>query len=182
MTMSKKKSTKNKTEQKIIEDLSSSMDTIVLKALEKVKDKGTEKVIPHLINAYFSNDNTKIKKEIKEILNSLKISSAASILIDELIAEDHERNQLILNALWNSNLDSSKDVSKIIETAIRGDYLTAFEALTVLENMDHVIEEEELVESKLLLNNYFGEKTDEKADILKQILLHILQREEQLEG
>lgn len=180
--MSEKPVTNKKAEQKLIEDLSSSMDEIVLKALTKVKDKGTVNVIEPLIDAYFSTENAKIKQEISEILNSLKISTATEALINALDENAHDRNQLILNALWNSNLDSSKHMNKIMEIAVTGDYLTAFEALTVLDNLDEIIEEEQLTECKLILNNYFGGTTDDKADILKQILILILAREEALAG
>lgn len=180
--MSEKSVTKNKAEQKLIEDLESSMDNIVLKALDKVKDKGTVNVIEPLIDAYFSTENTKIKNEVKEILNSLKISAAAEALVNALDENAHDRNQLILNALWNSNLDSSKHMNKIIEIAVTGDFLTAFEVLTVLDNLDEVIEEEQLVECKLILNNYFGGIPDDKEEILKQILVLILAREEALAG
>lgn len=180
--MSEKSVTNNKAEKKLIEDLSSSMDEVVLKALTKVKDKGTVNVIEPLIDAYFSTENGKIRQEISEILNSLKISTATEVLVNALDENAHDRNQLILNALWNSNLDSSKFMNKIMEIAVTGDYLTAFEALTVLDNLDEVIEEEQLTECKLILNNYFGGTPDDKADILKQILMLIIKREESLAG
>ena len=64
------------TQQRVInqlkEDLSSSDDSVIDKALTKTRSKGNEQLIEPLIDLYINTENHKIKEEIKSIFSELK--------------------------------------------------------------------------------------------------------------
>ena len=64
------------TQQRVInqlkEDLASSNDTVITKALTKTRSKGNEYLIDPLIELYKTTKNSKIKEEIKSIFSELK--------------------------------------------------------------------------------------------------------------
>ena len=64
------------TQQRVInqlkEDLSSSNDSVITKALTKTRAKGNEQLLDPLIELYTKTENQKIKEEIKNIFSELK--------------------------------------------------------------------------------------------------------------
>ena len=54
------------------EDLSSSNDSVITKALTKTRAKGNEQLIDPLIELYTKTENQKIKEEIKSIFQNSK--------------------------------------------------------------------------------------------------------------
>lgn len=154
----------------IKKDLQSSNDQVVLKALKKVRDKGDVSIVKHLLNLYTSTSNDEIKSTVKLIISELKISDAVTPLIDYLSNNNEEANELILYALWHANLNPVNHIPEIIEACCKGNYMTALEGLTVIENLDGPFQEDVLSEAKLILNDYFQSSEDEKTDLMKSIL------------
>lgn len=166
----------------LILELQSDNDVTVIGALKKTKDKGSAIVIPILLNIY-PNKSEEIQIEIKTILGELKISSALPELIASLKNANDEIAELILGSIWSSNLDASDYIAEIVSSACRNGYMTAFEALTVLENLEGPFEEEKIIEAKLELNDYFSKKDKKEKDTLvKSILEIVLKMEESLMG
>jgi len=169
---------KNKVVKQIIEDLKSSEEKTVLKALTKIKDKGKTSVIIPMFDLFESTSNEKYKVEIKNILSTIKDAYALDLFIEKLSTGSHELNELLLFSLWNSSLNAVDFIPEIVETAIRGNYMVALEALTVIENLDGPFSNEKLEESQYLINEYFAEGPDEKIDLIKSILDVVLGFEE----
>ena len=63
------------------EDLSSSDDSVISKALIKTRAKGNEQLISPLIDLYLKTENNKIREEIKNIFSELKNKEIIDFLI-----------------------------------------------------------------------------------------------------
>jgi hypothetical protein len=161
----------------IIEDLGSSDDKIVLDALKRVRAKGNPLVIPTIIKTFQESDSEKVQIEIKNILSELKSKDAVEPLIESLDEADGPVKELILYGLWNSNLNPIEHIAKIVDVSCKGDYMVALEGLTIIENLEGPFDEVVINDTKLILNDYFGQKEDEKTPLIASILGFVQQFE-----
>ncbi|MBT4775433.1 MAG: hypothetical protein HON99_06915 [Crocinitomicaceae bacterium] len=154
----------------IMIDLNSEKEDIVLKAIKKVRSKGNEQIIPSLFNTYRTTKTNRIKDEITNILSELKSTATIEPLIEELNIGNEASRCLALTAIWSSGLNANEHIDEIIQTAINGSFLEAFEALTIIENLDPPFEEEVILNSQLILKTYFGNhEKSEKSEVLRNI-------------
>ena len=59
---------------------------------------------------------------------------------------------------------------EIVEAACSSSYMVAFEALTVLENLEGPFDEEKISEAKLIINDYFANPHEETKQLISVIL------------
>ncbi len=154
----------------LIEELKSSDENTVLKALTKIRDKGKTAVLNPMFDLFEQTNNPKIKAEITSILNDIKDSYALEPIVERLRTGSNELNNVLLASLWNSKLNAVDFLPEIVETATRGDYMNALEALTVIENLDGPFLSEKLSEAEFLLQDYLSENTGDKATLLQSLL------------
>lgn len=169
---------KNKIIIQIIKDLTSTDETIVLKALVKVRDKGKTEVLVPLFNLFDTTESEKVKTEIKTILSDIKDSYALEVIIEKLRTGSEDLNEVLLHSLWNSNLNAVDYIPEVIDAAKDGNYMIALEALTVIENLDGPFSNEKLTEAQFILNEYFADGVDEKEALMRSILDVILKLED----
>ena len=161
-------------EAKIIEQLKTELtftsEPKLLKTLEKVKGKGNDQMVEPILNLYASTNHDSVKKAIKGLLNELKVTDGTTILIEKLKNCDNELKEVILGALWSAGLNPIEYLPEIVEAACSSSYMVAFEALTVLENLEGPFEEEKISEAKLIINDYFEKPNEETKQLISVIL------------
>ena len=161
-------------EAKIIEQLKTELtftsEPKLLKALEKVKGKGNSQMVAPILNLYSSTKHESVKKAIKDLLNELKVTNGTTILIEKLKNCDNELKEVILGALWSAGLNPIEYLPEIVEAACSSSYMVAFEALTVLENLEGPFDEEKISEAKLIINDYFANPHEETKQLISVIL------------
>lgn len=162
------------TESKIIEQLKTELtftsEPKLLKTLEKVKGKGNDQMVEPILNLYSTTKHDSVKKAIKGLLNELKVIDGTTILIERLKKCNDELKEVILGALWSAGLNPIDYLPEIVEVACSSNYMVAFEALTVLENLEGPFDEEKISESKLIINDYFAKPNEETKQLISVIL------------
>ena len=169
---------KNKVLNQIIKDFQSSDVEVVMKALKKVRDKGKTTILEPLFDLFEGTQEATVKAEIKSILADIKDSYALEVIVDKLKSGSEGLNEVLLFALWNSNLNAVDYIPEIVEAAKSGNYMIALEALTVIENLDGPFSNEKLTEAQFILNEYFSENLDEKEALMRSILDVVLKLED----
>ncbi|MCT4582840.1 MAG: hypothetical protein N4A35_15620 [Flavobacteriales bacterium] len=169
---------KNKVLNQIIKDFQSSDVEVVMKALKKVRDKGKTTILEPLFDLFEETQEATVKAEIKSILADIKDSYALEVIVDKLKSGSEGLNEVLLFALWNSNLNAVDYIPEIVEAAKSGNYMIALEALTVIENLDGPFSNEKLTEAQFILNEYFSENLDEKEALMRSILDVVLKLED----
>ncbi len=107
----------------------------VTEAIESLRDEEPhEGVIGLLISFYDRSDNSSIRRVIKEFLNDMKDSSACKEVIAE-IKKDWKADtiNMLVSSCWQSGLDYSDYSADLAKVFLAGDYLTAIECFTVIE-------------------------------------------------
>ena len=166
------------TQQRVInqlkEDLSSSNDSVITKALTKTRAKGNEQLIDPLIELYTKTENQKIKEEIKSIFSELKNKDILDFLLPQLSEGSNEVKELILFSIWSSGIDMTDHIPELIEASCSGDYMVILEALTVLENLEGPFNEDDLFQANTLLQQYLYELEDSKEKELIKSMYDIV--------
>lgn len=166
------------TQQRVInqlkEDLSSSNDSVITKALTKTRAKGNEQLIDPLIELYTKTENQKIKAEIKSIFSELKNKDILDFLLPQLSEGINEVKELILFSIWSSGIDMTDHIPELIEASCSGDYMVILEALTVLENLEGPFNEDDLFQANTLLQQYLYESEDSKEKELIKSMYDIV--------
>jgi len=170
--MSKKKQLSSRTIE-LIKGLEVDDAKAILKTLSKIENEGNEAMIIPLIELGIKRDETEIRDFVQKILFNLKISSAHSIILNELDKMDANpfRRELIA-AVWNAEINGMDHMDTFVRIAIEGSFYEAIECLTVIEESNGELIEEKILESLLLLKAYMDDpanEKDEKRPIIQNI-------------
>ena len=161
----------------LLSDLNSGNEVKVASAIKSFHVHGDASVIEPLIvvwNQGLSDENEAL---MLELFVGLKDTSTVEPLMEAY------RNpafagikRKLTSAFWNSKLDFSAYLSDFVLFAIEGDFMDAFEAITLIEQFETIISESAIMESQLLLKEYFGnnEHRDDQKDTLLSDLTIIL--------
>lgn len=179
--MSEKVTKASKKQEKInslLEDLTNSSTTKVKTALDALQTLGEAVILKKIITAIDIKElHTERNNLIIEFLNSLKDTSCREEIINLL--EDssmQEYKKIILSTIWNSPLDYSEYIDFFVKVACEGDLIETLDCLTIIENMEGPFEEEQIMEAKLILNNYIESNvkdTPQKEELISEIALKL---------
>ena len=76
-------------------------------------------------------------------------------------------------ACWQNGLDYSLFLLVFVDFVIKEDWETAFEAFTVIENMEFLPENETIAEAELKIQQALPSATGQNEYFLKEILVHL---------
>jgi hypothetical protein len=108
---------------------------LISEAIELLRNEQPFKgVIGLLISLYDKNGDYSIRKIIEGFMNDMKDQSATEEVINEIKKQwKSDTISMLLSSCWQSGLDYSDFALDIIEVFLKGDYITAIECLTVIE-------------------------------------------------
>lgn len=164
----------DKIQEDLQKELQSTEEKTVLDAIHKIKYHGHPKLIPDLLNRWF-NSSGEIENALTNLLYSLKDKAVIPVLFEEIDkSKNKDHREKIISILWNAGLEPKNYLVKLIQIAIKGDFLEALECLTVIENMEPPFPEDQLMESQILLKEYFANHpTGDKVSIIRSIVTFI---------
>ena len=172
----------NSINQTILQDLKSGNDSKVKNAFKKLSNKGNASIVQPLIDLYSSlEEGNSIRNEIKTVFSQLKTTKVLPELIKNLAHQDNRVKELVLFSIWSSNLDAVDYIPAVIECSCKGDFMVALEALTLIENLEGPFNEQDLLESMIIINEYLLKEKDDKIELIQSILDTIKVFEEQIQ-
>jgi hypothetical protein len=141
--------------------------------------KSTKKAkLEDLVQLLASED--KDKKEAA--LKLLKNGKAKAFLLEAINNADNDEHQSVLvAACWECGLDFSDQLELFTALVIEGDYFTAIEAATVIDEMEGTIPEMELDKSIKALQKAIEDK-NEKMILMSDLKINLLERKAQLKN
>jgi predicted DNA-binding protein len=127
-----------KSEQKykeLKEILNKDNNTIITEALESLReDQPFEGAIGLLAKHYNKSSDISIKRMIEGFMNDLKDQSVRQEVVDEIRKPWKSATiSMLVSSCWQSGLDYSGYTNDIVKIYMNGDYVTAIECLTVIE-------------------------------------------------
>jgi len=164
----------------ILKGLASSKTDKVIESIEKSRKDGDLKTLKAIIQTLKDTDEPDVEASIIAFLYDLKNEDCIPLLIEALYDEALKYYQNYLVAVfWQSALDGSAYLKDFVEVAVNGEYMTAVEALTVIENFDTAFDESELLECEAILSEAIEVEKDENklalltsmADVVRNLPL-----------
>lgn len=156
----------------LIVDLKSKDNKILTSALKRVRSKGNEAVLPYLFKLTDADVAQTVKDDARAVILELKSTAAIPFLLEVLEGDNAAHRELALAAFWNSSFNAKEHIDKFVKAAIKGTYMEALEAYTVIENLDGPFDEVVIIEAQLLMKQYFSEhkEKNEKYELLVSIV------------
>ena len=137
-----------------------------------------EGAIGLLITQYDKTQDIEIKKSIETFMSDLKDQAACSEVIDEIKRGwKVETLNMLVSSCWQSGLDYSKFSADMARAFLQGNYITAFECLTVIEESISDLSRKEKDEILSIFEKDPLPSSNEKT-VLLQELITILKKKE----
>ncbi|TXC81973.1 hypothetical protein [Luteibaculum oceani] len=163
----------NTKQKEILKNLSSPIEKDVLKALTDVKQHGSAAMIPAIMKHIMEEEeSTEASDKAKEVLSSLKDSEAQNAYLDELIKPEYqEKSATYLGLIWQAGIKAENHVSNLVKCALKGDFNSVFEVITIIENSENEIPEPEILESQIACKLYLDNNAkSQKKEIVENLL------------
>ncbi|HYG52423.1 MAG TPA: hypothetical protein VD905_16040 [Flavobacteriales bacterium] len=165
----------------IIADLNSGQTKTILEAIVTARQKGDETVVPHIIKLLSSN-NDEIAKSAKNTLFDLKDMASVGAILDNFdVLKDATIKNLLLQSLWQSNIQPVNYVGRLTAIAVNGTLEDSIEVFSIITNMiDVQIPDAECMEGVLVINNNIEKVKDvHQKQLLRDIAVFLNEQMEQ---
>jgi len=164
----------SKIEEQYINNLLSSNQQLQTETIEEIRISGSSKLLPFLIELLHVSKNKDIKMQVYGILSELKHSDSIPIMMDAILNEKYKTEQeMLIRSCWENGLDFTPYISVFVEIVIYGDYMTAFEAFTVIENLEGTISGEEVKKLISYLQNGLSHALNERKVLIQELIQFI---------
>jgi hypothetical protein len=169
-----------KSEKKIselVEVLKKDDNIIITEAIELLRnEKPFEGAIGLLTAFYNKTEDNSIRKTISGFMNDLKDQAACVEVIEE-IRKDWKPDtiSMLVSSCWQSGLDYAEYSMDLANVFLKGDYVTAIECLTVIEENIEELSVEKKAELRILINENPFPRGNEKSTLTNE-LIAILER------
>lgn len=152
-----------KTNPAIIRQLSSGVEEQLLSAITGLRETGNQLYMPDLLRLLRDSAFEAVKQEIRKLFIDLKDKNAVPYLIDAIADSEYASiRKDLLSCCWQSGFDFAGYLSFFVDQVILNDWEVAFEAFTVIENLEtfpsHDILENEIKKINRVLPSSEGNK------------------------
>ncbi|MGB0391781.1 MAG: hypothetical protein ACPGD5_09435 [Salibacteraceae bacterium] len=170
MEVLKDEKSSNKRDGQIERGLKSDNKTEVLRAIKLLRKDGKADHVTLAIHALNNSTEDEVSDEIVKFLNDLKNQVALEPISEALQDEKLEGVHIfLLQAIWNSRLNPLPIIEDLVNIAIKSDYLTCLEVLTIIENLPVAPDDEVIAGLSTQLKDAVMEDKETKELLLSMI-------------
>ncbi|HYQ57730.1 MAG TPA: hypothetical protein VEP89_10325 [Draconibacterium sp.] len=162
---------KTKINEAIKNQLFSAEKDQVLAAIKELKSSGNKEYLPILFELMLAGAEVEIELEIQKLLGTVKDKETIPVFISALNEERFKSiRKKIATACWQNGLDFSADIEVFTNLIITENWETAFEAFTVIDNMEHFPSNEVMKPIKLKVAAALKVADEQRAYLLEELL------------
>jgi len=122
-------------------DLNLKDDKLVLASIEKLRAKGNINDLPAILDYLVAPSNPEVEKALYSFIYDIKDAKAVEPIIAAIQNEKYLSIQKkLIEMCWQSSLKFAKHIGIFVNLLIKSDFEIAFEALTVIENMEESLD------------------------------------------
>jgi len=163
--------TQKKIDEQIKSNLFSANTDVVISAIEAIQKKGNKLYIPILFELLNSSPEPEIETEIKNLLETVKDKEAINSFMRAIEDEKYKHiRKSILVACWQNGLDFSTFLPVFVDLVINEEWEIAFEAFTVIDNLEYLPNEEIIKKSINKINKALPAANEQKSYFLNEML------------
>lgn len=160
----------------IQQKLFSAKTEAVVLALQSIKEKGNKAYMPLLFDLLNTQPEKAIEQEILDILATVKDKETVNAFMRALENDKYKPiRKTILSACWQNGLDFSTFMPVFIDMIITEDWEVAFEAFTIVDNLEMMPTPAIVDASVSKINKAMEDADEQKRYFLNEILSKITQ-------
>lgn len=123
----------------IINNLRSEKKSIILETLKYIYQEGNKNILSEVIELLLITPETVIRDEIIKILENLKDQESVPCIIEAIENPDYnDILSILVTSSWKNGLDFSEYVEVFTEVFIKSEFQLAFDAFTVIDNLENI--------------------------------------------
>ncbi|WP_167609161.1 HEAT repeat domain-containing protein [Maribellus sediminis] len=143
----------------------------VISAIKSLQESGNSSYLPILFELLSAQPESEVKAEILKLLGMVKDKETIPVFIDVLQNEKfHLIRKDITTVCWQNGLDFSAYFEVFTNLVINEEWEVAFEAFTVIENLETFPSEEQLKPIKLKIARALKSAGEQKQYFLEELL------------
>ena len=136
-----------------------------------MKESGNKEYLPILFELLVAGCETDVESEIQKLLGTVKDKETIPIFVEALQNEHYKPiRKKVAMMCWQNGLDFSASIEVFVDLVINEDWDTAFEAFTVIDNMEHFPSPEVMKPLKIKIAGALKEADEKKAYMLEELL------------
>jgi len=160
-----------KIDEQIKKNLFSAKVNVVVSAIESIEKKGNKLYLPLIFDLLNSFPEPEIETEIKNLLGTVKDKEVINSFMRAIEDDKYKPiRKSILSACWQNGLDFSTFLPVFVDLIINEDWEIAFEAFTVIDNLEFLPNTEIIKISVDKINNALPNVDDQNKYFLNEIL------------
>jgi hypothetical protein len=157
--------------EKIKQALFSADVEVVKQAIEKISIDGNPLYLPLLFDLLNTMPEHEVELEIIKLLGSVKDKESVNSFMRAIENEKYKTiRKTLISACWQNGLDFSNFVPVFIDLVINNEWEVAFEAFTLIDNLEYLPNEDILNVSKQKIEDELPLATDQVKYFLTEIL------------
>lgn len=155
----------------ILKGLHSADPETVMQAIEELRAEGRTSDFPILLEMLRVMTNPDVKSKIKGLFATLKDKNTIPLMVQAIQDEKYApvRQQLV-SACWENGLDYTPYLPVFVDLLIGQEFLVAFEAYTVITNMETAIDQKLLDVEIEKLDKAMHSTTSEKKALMLDVV------------
>lgn len=170
MEVVKDEENNKKRNSQIEKGLQSESKTDILRAIKMLRKDGSAEHVAIAIETLNKSTVDEISNEIVKFLYDLKNQVAIDPIIEALKDESKEGVHIfLLQAIWNSRLNATPHIEDLVNIAIKSDYLTCLEVLTIIENLETAPEDEVIAGLNTVLKDAVVDNAESRDLLLSMV-------------
>jgi hypothetical protein len=143
----------------------------ILGALREIRAKSNVTILPELFDLLLDQEDEEIIFSISSLLNDLKVQEAAPLLAEAIENPVYQPIATILvAACWQNGLSYEKHIDTFTRVAIEGEFATALEAFTVLEEAAGKLEQGDRKRLSDMIRHGLPGADEQKQLLLRELI------------
>lgn len=140
-------------------------------AIEKISNEGNRLYLPLLFDLLKTLPEHEVELEIIKLLGSVKDKESVNSFMRAIEDEKYKTiRKTLISACWQNGLDFSNFMPVFIDLIINDEWEVAFEAFTLIDNLEYLPNEDILNVSKQKIENELPMATGQVKYFLTEIL------------
>ena len=165
---------KEKLNKNIQAELFSTNQDQVISAIKKISEQGNKLYIPVLLDLLLLNQEEEVEKEITKLLGNVKDKATVPVFVEALQTKKYTAiRKTICIVCWQNGLPYHDYLPVFVNVVVSEDWETAFEAFTVIDNMEFLPNDELIDQTKRIIAPELKTASEKKKYFLEEILAKI---------
>ncbi|QZE13055.1 hypothetical protein K4L44_10685 [Halosquirtibacter laminarini] len=159
----------NKSE--IVALLQSGHQERIAEAIAMLREHGDSSFLPEVIGVLNSTNDSLVVRSILGLFADIKHTKAIPYIIEAIKqAPNADVQKDLVSICWENGMDFCPHISVFVDLVLHKEFLVAFEAFTVIENMEGIVDDSKKKDLVDLIESAIPDTTPEKEGLLLDLV------------